>query len=83
MIKEWFNWQVVQSVLRNLAQVAGGSLMAGGVINEEQNTLLTGAVVSVGALAFSLISAHFKKSAIDVAGGKANVKEVSKSLISN
>lgn len=76
MISEWLNWQIIQSVLRNVSQFIGGILLAQGAITSEQNTLLTGAVLSIGALAFSIISSRFKKQAINVAGGKEEVKKV-------
>lgn len=71
---EWFNWQIIQSVIRNIAQAGAGILVGQGLITGEQEQLFIGAVVAVGAFVFSLISARFKVQAINVAGGKEAVK---------
>lgn len=74
-MKDFLNWQVIQSVLRNLAQWVGGTMVANGVFSDDQATLFTGAILSVAALVFSFISARFKKAAIVEAGGKEAVKD--------
>lgn len=76
MLGEWFNSQIAQTLLRNAAQWSGSALAANGWLTGDQTSLWSGAIVSIGTLAFSIVSARFKSHAIDVAGGKANVKRV-------
>ena len=70
------NWQIMQSVIRQIAQWIGGALAAKGLLTDDQNTLFVGAFVAVAALVFSVVSARFKAAAIGVAGGKENVKAI-------
>ena len=46
------NWDTIQQLVRILMQVGAGMLVSKGVITEEMGVTLTGAVVSLGGIAW-------------------------------
>lgn len=77
----WINQQVFESVARWLIDKAGLWLIATGVLSQQQEATAAGAVLTLLALAFSIISARTKHIAIkelgggSVAEGKAIIKD--------
>lgn len=65
----WINQQVFESVARWLIDKAGLWLVATGVLTQQQETTAAGAVLTLLALAFSIISARTKHIAIKELGG--------------
>lgn len=47
-----FNWDTIQQLVRILMQVLAGALVSKGIITEEMGVTLTGAIVSLGSVAW-------------------------------
>ena len=49
------NWDTIQQLVRIIMQVVAGMLVSKGVLTEEMGVTLTGAVVSLGSVAWWVI----------------------------
>jgi len=66
LIGNLLNWQTIQSWLRGALLSAGGALVANGTLTQVELNTVVGAVLIVGGVIFSTLSANTKAKAIAV-----------------
>lgn len=73
---DWLNATVFASVLRYVLMGVFSIFAARGWLTGDEASAISGHVLQLGVLIFGVVSARFKKVAIEVAGGREVVKDV-------